>query len=96
MGLCTGLLASAAVSASQNLLDLIPIALKVVRVAFRIGVKVDATASRLSTHNDVEISQSWSRLVVGIQKEAAIAELSQRNETKVRSSGVVFVFSFPN
>ncbi|KAH8585456.1 hypothetical protein B0O99DRAFT_696467 [Bisporella sp. PMI_857] len=82
VGLCTGLLASAAVSASQSLLDLISIALKVVRVAFRIGVKVDAAARRLSTDHDVEIAQSWSRVVLGGRKDATISEVTQFNETK--------------
>lgn len=83
MGLCTGLLAAAAVSASQSILDLIGNALKIVRVAFRIGVKVSDAAQRLSTFHDVQVNQSWSRLVVGVQKEASIAEVTHFNERKV-------------
>ena len=82
VGLCTGLLAATAVSASQSALDLVANALKVVRVAFRIGVKVNEVAQRLSTVHDSQ--QSWSRLVVGVQKEASIAEVAQFNERKVR------------
>lgn len=84
VGLCTGLLAAAAVSASQSILDLIANALKIVRVAFRIGVKVNDAARRLSPIHDVEVNQSWSRLVVGVQKEASMAEVTQFNERKVR------------
>ena len=83
VGLCTGLLASAAVSASRSLLDLISIALKVVRVAFRIGVKVDATARRLSTDHDVDAGQSWSKLALQVQRETAIDEVTRFNKTNV-------------
>lgn len=82
VGMCTGLLASAAVSSSQSLLELISIALKVVRVAFRIGVKVDAASRRLSIDNVVETSQSWSRLVLGGQPDTIISEVAHFNETK--------------
>ena len=85
VGLCTGLLAAAAVSASQNVLDLIANALNIVRVAFRIGVKVNGAAERLSATRDAEVSQSWSRLVVGAQKDASISEVAQFNKTQVRS-----------
>ncbi|KAI9691654.1 MAG: Type I Iterative PKS [Bathelium mastoideum] len=82
VGLCTGLLPAAAVSASQSLLDLISNALDIVRVAFRLSVKVNGAAQRLSAADDVERSQSWSRLVVGAQKEAAATEVRQFNERK--------------
>lgn len=84
VGLCTGLLAAAAVSASQSLLDLIANAPKFIRVAFRIGVKVNSAAQRLSSIRDAEVNQSWSRLVVGAQKETSIAEVTQFNDRKVR------------
>ncbi|MCJ1434804.1 hypothetical protein MMC27_004174 [Xylographa pallens] len=82
VGLCTGLLAATAVSASQNILDLIANALKFVRVAFRIGAKVNDVAQRLSTINDAQVNPSWSRLVVGVQKEASVAEVTQFNDRK--------------
>ena len=82
VGLCTGLLAAAAVSASQSLIDLVANALAIVKLAFRTGVKVNDAAQRLS--QDVEVNQSWARLVVGAQKEASIAEIKRFNEVKVR------------
>ncbi|TVY85206.1 Non-reducing polyketide synthase terA [Lachnellula suecica] len=82
VGLCTGLLAATAVSASQSLLGLVPIALKIIRVAFRIGVKVNGAAKRLSPSQDANVSQNWSTLVVGVQKEAAAAEIAQFNKIK--------------
>lgn len=90
VGLCTGLLAAATVSASQSILDLIANALKTVRVAFRLGVKVNDTAQRLSPVYDVQANQSWSRLVVGVQKKASIDEVTQFNERKVsRLTGII-------
>lgn len=86
VGLCTGLLAAAAVSASHSFLDVIANALRIVRVAFRIGVKVQDAAERLSTVQDVEANESWSRLVVGVHKEASIAEVTQFNQRRVRGS----------
>ena len=87
VGLCTGLLAATAVSASQNVLNLIFNALKIVRIAFRLGVKVNETAQRLSTVHDAQVNQSWSRLVAGVQKKASMDEVAQFNERKVRLTG---------
>ena len=70
-------------SASQSILDLIDNALKVVRIAFRVGVKVNDTARRLAASNDVPADRSWSKLVVGIQKDDAAAEISDFNQRKV-------------
>lgn len=89
VGLCTGLLAAAAVSISQSVLDLISNALIIVRIAFRIGVKVNETARRLSALHDAQANQSWSRLVLGVQKEASMDEVAQFNERKVRFTGRV-------
>ena len=83
VGLCTGLLAAIAVSASQSILDLIDNALKVARIAFRVGVKVHDTARRLFTIDDVQADRSWSKLVVGIQKEACAAKIKDFNKRKV-------------
>ena len=83
VGLCTGLLSAAAVSSSQSPVELIANALKTVKVAFRIGVKVNGVAHRLSRNCDGESNKSWSRLVVGAQKEASIAAVAKFNEIKV-------------
>lgn len=83
VGLCTGLLAAVAVSASQSTLDLIDNALEVVRIAFRIGVKVNDTARRLSTIDHAQAIRSWSTVVVGIQREASVTEITDFNKRKV-------------
>lgn len=94
VGLCTGLLAATAVSASHSVLDLVANALRVVRVAFRVGVKVNGAAQRLSIAHDVQVNQSWSRLVVDVEKEASIAEVEQFNERKVRKlTGSIFIIN---
>ena len=80
VGLCTGRLAAAALSASESAVGLIDNALDAVRVALRIGITVNDAAQRLST----DVNQSWSRLVVGVQSEATNAEIRQFNERKVR------------
>lgn len=94
VGLCTGLLGATAVSASSGVLDLVANALRVIRVAFRIGVKVNDAAQRLSIAHDFRVKQSWSRLVVGVQKESSIAEVEQFNERKVRKlTGSIFTLN---
>jgi len=92
VGLCTGLLSASAVSSSQSTLDLIANALTTVRVAFRIGVKVNGAAQRLSRNSDVNVGQSWSRLVVGAQKDASIAAVAQFNKQQVRKQFLVSIY----
>lgn len=69
MGLCTGLLAGAAVSSSQSICQLLPIAVHVVLVALRLGlcalkggVLVDPTAKS---------QDSWSVVIMKIGIEEA-------------------------
>ena len=92
VGFCTRLLAKAIVSASQSPLELIDNALHIVRVAFRIGIKVNDAAQRLS----IEINQSWSRLVLGAQKEASIAKIGRFNEMNVRLPSMIACYSPQN
>ncbi|KAJ5379344.1 polyketide synthase [Penicillium cosmopolitanum] len=80
-GFCTGLLSASSVATSQDTLQLISNALTTVRVAFRIGVKVDGAAQRLSKDGDSAVTQSWTTLIIGAQKEASIAALTQFNES---------------
>lgn len=79
VGLCTGLLSASAVSSSQSTLDLIDKSLTTVRVAFRIGVKVSGVAQRLTSNGEANDSQSWSRLVLGAQKEPSISAVEDFN-----------------
>lgn len=44
LGLCTGALTAAAVSCSSNALELLPLAVETIRVAFRVGMLVEKMA----------------------------------------------------
>ncbi|CAG8201823.1 unnamed protein product [Penicillium nalgiovense] len=81
-GFCTGLLSASSVATSQDTLQLISNALTTVRVAFRIGVKVNGAAQRLSKDGDAAAAQSWTTLIMKAQKEEAIAALAQSSESK--------------
>ncbi len=91
VGLCTGLLAAAAVSTSQSTVDLVDNALNIVRVAFRIGIRVNDAAQRLST----KVNERWSRLVLDVQKDTSIAEIKHFNERKVRTVSWYLLLSTP-
>ncbi|KAJ5995510.1 polyketide synthase [Penicillium waksmanii] len=80
-GFCTGLLSASSVATSQDTLQLISNALTTVRVAFRIGAKVNGAAQRLSKDGDAAVAQSWTTLIIGAQKEASIVALTQFNES---------------
>jgi naphtho-gamma-pyrone polyketide synthase len=75
-------LSASSVATSRDTLQLISNALTTVRVAFRIGVKVNGAAQRLSKHGDTAAAQSWTTLIIGAQKEASIAALAKFNESK--------------
>ena len=64
IGLCTGLLAASAVSSISCPTSLIPIAVETVRLAFRLGLRVDSVADRLRPRGQDQ--DSWSVLVSGL------------------------------
>lgn len=78
LGLCTGLLAGAVVASSKNVVDLLPLAVEAVRIAFRTGTCVGSVAHEIDASAD-----SWSTIVANISEQAAktaIAEFhSERN-----------------
>ncbi|KAF2853068.1 ketoacyl-synt-domain-containing protein [Plenodomus tracheiphilus IPT5] len=61
LGLCTGALAAAAVSCSRSTLDLIPLAVDAIAVAFRVGLLVESCARQLVQPDKND--QSWSVIV---------------------------------
>lgn len=63
LGLCTGAIAAAAVVCSRNTLELVPIAVDAVVVAFRTGMRVADMAQRLEPSDSLD--QSWSFVVPG-------------------------------
>ncbi|KAL8723397.1 MAG: hypothetical protein Q9225_000313 [Loekoesia sp. 1 TL-2023] len=66
VGLCIGSLTAAAVSASNSLVDLLPLALETVAIAFRIGVQVLETARHIEVSTSK--SESWSIVFRGIDQ----------------------------
>ncbi|KAF2706517.1 polyketide synthase module [Pleomassaria siparia CBS 279.74] len=71
VGVCTGLLSSAAISTSQTWAELFPAAIEVVLLAFRTGIRTT------QVRNDIEEptagSQSWSMIVPLTAQRATIA-----------------------
>ena len=64
VGICTGSIAAAAVACANSLLELIPLAVESVRVAFRTGLHVSTTAQALE--QAVQANGTWSEVVTGV------------------------------
>ncbi|KAH8585531.1 hypothetical protein B0O99DRAFT_154018 [Bisporella sp. PMI_857] len=62
LGLCTGALVAAAVSCSRNTLELIPLAIDAVVVAFRTGLRVTDAARRVEPSD-----KTWSIIVPSLE-----------------------------
>ncbi|KAI4180806.1 MAG: hypothetical protein L6R41_007007, partial [Letrouitia leprolyta] len=72
LGICTGALAAAAVSCSQSTLDLVPLGVTAVKVAFRTGMHVTDVAQRVAPVDSV--SRNWSMIVAGLESTQAAVE----------------------
>lgn len=72
LDLCTGSLAAAAVACSHSVVDLVPLAVNAVVVAFKTGVLVNEVAHRVASPQ--ESDQSWSVLIPGSKSSEAIRE----------------------
>ncbi len=87
VGLCTGLLAAAAVASSPALPALVPLAVEVVLIAFRTGLYAGVTAKSL------DVSQghtaSWSSAVTGTNDKDAQSAISDFHHQKVCIIGLV-------
>ncbi|KAG6995597.1 hypothetical protein G7Y79_00044g080680 [Physcia stellaris] len=83
LGLCTGALVAAAVSCSHGMLDLLPMAIDAIIVAFRIGVIVMDVAQRVAPSDALD--QSWSMTVAGLA--AAEAAVNSFNGHTLKESG---------
>ncbi|RMZ77257.1 hypothetical protein DV738_g4532, partial [Chaetothyriales sp. CBS 135597] len=70
VGLCTGLLAAAAIASADSLTALIPLAVEAVRIAFRVGAHVGRVAQQIECASR---SQSWSTIVAADEKSAQSA-----------------------
>lgn len=91
LGLCTGALAAAAVSCSQSTLDLVPLAVCAVKVAFRTGMHATDVAQRFAPAETS--AQSWSMIVAGLASaEAAVDSFCEQTVGISRSP---WFFLFP-
>ncbi|KAI1133382.1 polyketide synthase [Nemania abortiva] len=68
-GLCTGLFAAAAIATSPSLSALIPIAVQVVLMAFRVGSHVGSLSERLNPSGDK--SESWTYVMSSVKDSDA-------------------------
>ena len=90
LGLCTGALAAAAVSCSQSTLELIPLAVCAVTVAFRTGMQAIDVAQRIVPSNTSD--PSWSMIVAGLASvEAAVKSFCEQTVRTLTSSGCLRV-----
>lgn len=81
VGLCTGLLAAAAVASSPALPALIPLGVEAALIAFRVGLYVGTTAKRLDVSRDG--TASWSTIVTGTSEMAVQNAVAAFNKEKV-------------
>lgn len=73
LGLGAGLLSASAVACSRTLIDLPLIAVKIVRIAFKLGAVVGRVSEQLHQHG--EAKESWSMIVSEATEAQVQAEL---------------------
>ncbi|KAL7623783.1 fusarubin cluster-polyketide synthase [Parahypoxylon ruwenzoriense] len=93
LGLCTGALAAAAVSCSRSVLELIPLAVDAVTVAFRIGVHVTDVAQRVEPLDAPD--RSWSIIVPGLASAEAVQKFCEESVLPLTSKPYVSAYA-PN
>jgi naphtho-gamma-pyrone polyketide synthase len=81
IGLCTGLLASAAIASSRTIGELIPVAVEAVVVALRLGLCAFKVRDYVGQYGGQ--SQSWSAVISGISEEKAFDIIEQFSVKKV-------------
>lgn len=84
LGVCTGALAAAAVSCSRSVLELVPMAVDAVTVAFRTGVHVMDVAQRIEPSEASD--RSWSLIIPGAASAEAVNRL---REESVRTTSYI-------
>ena len=77
LGVCTGALAAAAVSCSRSVLELVPMAVAAVTVAFRTGMHVMDVAQRIEPSDATD--QSWSIIVPGAASAEAVHRICEQS-----------------
>ncbi|KAK9417967.1 putative Polyketide synthase [Seiridium unicorne] len=79
-GLCTGLFAATAIASSPSLPSLLPIAVQVVLMAYRVGSHVASLAERLSP--SVDNSESWTYVVPGATEAEAKSIIAEFHKSE--------------
>ena len=87
LGLCTGSIAAAAISASSSLFELVPFGIEAVLIAFRIGLR--STEVRNDIEHGAE-SSDWS-MIVGMKHGQAKTELDTFSAMRVI---IVYAFAY--
>ncbi|OZJ01940.1 hypothetical protein BZG36_05397 [Bifiguratus adelaidae] len=80
VGLCIGLLAAAAVASTSSVSALLPLAVKAVRIAFRIGLHVGTVANGL--YQRTSSHASWLYLVSGVSESSVRLALDEFHHVK--------------
>ncbi|RDW67205.1 type I polyketide synthase [Aspergillus mulundensis] len=78
IGICSGLLTGAAISCSASVYQLVALAVRTIVVAFRVGLVAEEMRRGLALSEDD--SATWSVMVPGFSRDAAIETLSRYNE----------------
>ncbi|KGO63928.1 Male sterility, NAD-binding [Penicillium italicum] len=93
LGLCTGALAAVAVACSRSVVDLVPLAVNAVCVAFRAGVRVKDVAHRVTSSNEPKLS--WSAIIPGASSVEAIHQFCENTALPLTSKPYVSAYA-PN
>jgi len=80
-GLCTGLLAAAAISSSKAVADLLPAAIEAVLIAFRTGLRTMEVRDRICQQSST--MPSWSVVIAGLDEKNAVTGLKEFSHSKV-------------
>lgn len=87
VGSCTGLLAAAVVSSSRSFVDLLPVAVEVVRIAFRLGSLVNEVRDQIEQSSNQ--STSWSVVLPGLCESDAVRTIQNFYEINVRTKWLI-------
>lgn len=77
----TGLLSAVAVASAPSMVEILPFAIRAVRVAFRTGAIVSKVSSQLQETRDTQ--DSWSMLIQNVKPESVNKELDAFYTKKV-------------
>lgn len=83
VGLCTGAFAAASVGCARSLVELVPVAVQSIIVAFRTGLYAGKIAN--SIEPTATASREWSMLVPGMDSQVVEDALQQFAATKVKT-----------